>query len=674
MTLLSIALLPFLLSQESIAKDAISSRQQNWQNEILEMPYKETKGVISVVMSHYPFSFIYSDKRSDEILDSWKKDNRTEKLDDDRTKIINTWLDSQTGLKVTFEVIKFSDYPALEWVLYFENTGSTDTPIIQDVKSLDLTFQSPINSTTPYKLHKTNGAPSNPTDFQVSTVVVDSKHPENMGGGGGRSSNKDFPFYKIETGEGSFIIAVGWSGQWSSDLECSDNRHLHVTAGLEKTRFLLHPGEKVRSPRMLIMYWDGDTIESNAQFRQLIYKHYTATRDGKKIQPILFCNTCFTRGGGWLNECNAENQISLIKAYAPLGLEALITDAGWFEGGWPAGAGNWTPRKDAYPDGMGPVAESAKEHGMIYGLWFEPERVVAGTWIHKNHPEWLLSSTDEPQGTYLLNFALPEVRDYMFGVVKGFMELPGFRFYRQDFNMDPLPYWHHSDAPDRQGISEMKYIEGLYAYLDRIAETWTDGIREECASGGRRIDLETVKRMHIHQKTDYWFDNDVDQASLWSLSQYLPNSVFAAHLNRMDDYSFHSIMASSLCMGWIADAPDFNVKLGKKLLDLYLRVRHLLIGAWYPLLPYSREDSAWMASQYHRHDLQEGMILVFRHAESPYRTADLALRGLDADAEYVITYTGTGQEIVMKGADMMRNLPVTVPEKHQSELIIYRKR
>jgi len=68
------------------------------------------------------------------------------------------------------------------------------------------------------------------------------------------------------------------------------------------------------------------------------------------------------------------------------------------------------------------------------------------------------------------------------------------------------------------------------------------------------------------------------------------------------------------------------------------------------------------------------MILVFRHAESPYRTADLALHGLDADAEYVINYTGTGQEIVMKGADMMKNLPVTIPEKHQSELILYQKR
>jgi alpha-galactosidase len=254
------------------------------------------------------------------------------------------------------------------------------------------------------------------------------------------------------------------------------------------------------------------------------------------------------------------------------------------------------------------------------------------------------------------------------------MELPGFRFYRQDFNMDPLSYWLHSDAPDRQGISEMKYIEGLYAYWDKIAETWHDSIREECASGGRRIDLETVKRMHIHQKTDYWFDNDVDQASLWGLSQYLPNNVFVAHLNRMDDYSFHSVMASSLCMGWITDAPDFDVKLGKKLLDQYLKVRHLLIGSWYPLLPYSREDSAWMASQYHRSDLQEGMILVFRHAESPYRTADLALRGLDADSEYVITYARTNQEVVMKGSEMMKSLTVTIPEKHRSELIIYKKK
>ena len=38
--------------------------------------------------------------------------------------------------------------------------------------------------------------------------------------------------------------------------------------------------------------------------------------------------------------------------------------------------------------------------------------------------------------------------------------------------MDPLPYWLHNDAPDRQGITEMKYVAGLYAYWDRLAKAW----------------------------------------------------------------------------------------------------------------------------------------------------------------------------------------------------------
>jgi alpha-galactosidase len=391
---------------------------------------------------------------------------------------------------------------------------------------------------------------------------------------------------------------------------------------------------------------------------------------------MLFCNTCFTRGGAWLNECNAANQISLINAYAPLGLEALLTDAGWFEGGWPAGAGNWNPRKDAYPDGFGPVAAAAKAKGLVYGLWFEPERVVANTWLHKHHPEWLLRSKQGNQNTYLLNFGLPEAQKHFFEIVKGFMDLPGFRFYRQDFNMDPLPYWRFNDAPDRQGITEMKYVEGLYAYWDSIARTWPDSIREECASGGNRIDLETVMRMHLHQKTDLWFNNEVDQASLWGLSQYLPNNLVVAHLNRMDDYSFHSTLASSLCVGWIADAKDFDVNRGKELLDRYLEIRHLLMGAWYPLLPYSRDPNDWIGSQYHRADLDQGVLLIFRRAKSPYCTADVVLRGVKPKQAYELecfAVDGTRQKMTVLGSQLLSGIKLTLPNRHQSDLIVYRK-
>ena len=243
-------------------------------------------GVIPILMSRYPFSFIYDGKHSDDILDDWQQENHSEKLDANRTEITTIWTDPDTGLRICWEVTRLDDFPALEWLLYFENTGTADTPIIQNIQALDMNFHPPLSNKISYRLHKTNGGPSNPTDFEVSTAAIDNKHSDSMGGGGGRSSNRDFPFFKIETGIGSVIIAVGWSGQWHANFECPDGNNLHVSAGLEKTHFLLHPGEKVRSPRMLVLYWKGDTLESNAQFRQLIYKHYAVVRNGEKPLPI----------------------------------------------------------------------------------------------------------------------------------------------------------------------------------------------------------------------------------------------------------------------------------------------------------------------------------------------------------------------------------------------------
>ncbi len=621
--------------------------------------------------SRHPFSFIFGGKPSDDLLLGWRRE-RTMKEEEGRKLVSTTFTDPATGLSVSWEAVRFLDFPALDQVLSFENRGAADTPIIEGIQALDVTFDRPLPGGSPFLLHWTNGAPANPTDYESSVLAVDEKTPRVLGGGGGRSSNKDFPFVKVVSEAGQFIVAVGWSGQWQARLECPDRGRLHLAAGMEKTRFLLHPGEKVRTPRMLVFHNQGDSLEANARFRELIYKHYAAKRGGKPVLPTLFSNTCFTRGGGWLNECNAENQVSLIRAYAPLGLEAVITDAGWFEGGWPAGAGNWTPRRDAYPEGMGPVAAAARERGMVYGLWFEPERVVGGTWIHKNHPEWVLAQKGDG-GTFLLNMGLPAARDHFFGIVKGFMDLPGFRFYRQDFNMDPLPYWRANDAPDRQGITEIRYIEGLYAYWDRIAREWPDSIREECASGGRRIDLETIRRMHIHQDSDYWFDDDVDQAQVWGLSQYLPNNLFTTPIVRLDDYTFHSTLATSLCVGWIADGPGFDAARAKALLDRYRAVRHLLSGAWYPLLPYSRSPRDWMASQYHRPDLQEGLVLAFRRGESPYLTVEVSLRGLEGDVVYELTHESTGQKALADGRDLMARFTLTLLEKRSSEMIVYRK-
>ena len=219
----------------------------------------------------------------------------------------------------------------------------------------------------------------------------------------------------------------------------------------------------------------------------------------------------------------------------------------------------------------------------------------------------------------------------------------------------------------------MKYIEGLYAYWDRIRQMCPDGLRIECSSGGRRIDLETIIRMHVHQKSDYWFRNEVDQGSIWGLSQYLPNNVFMTPINRMDDRSFHSVMAASLCLGWIADAPDFDVDRARRLTEAYREARPLLVGAWYPLRPYCRDGSQWLASQFHRPDLDRGLILVIPPLKNTTPAVDLGLHGLDAQATYELHCRIADKKVAAKGGELMRHFRAVVPSGDGGERILYRK-
>jgi alpha-galactosidase len=359
--------------------------------------------------SRYPFSFVVGGVHSDTFLERCVHEQQSGATSaDGRALVTHVWIDRSTGLRTELHAIRYSATSALDWVLWFENTGTKDTPIIENVQVMDLEFDSPAREGAPYLVHRATGGVPSPEQFEPSTIPIGGTRTATLGAGSGRSSTKDLPFFRVDTGNGAIVFAVGWSGCWQATLESPGRRRLHATAGMARTRFVLRPGERVRGPRMLVLCDRGEPADVGNAFRDLVHRHYTARRSGGAPLPLLFSNTCFTRGGGWLNECNAENQISLIKAYATLGLEAVITDAGWFEGGWPAGAGNWTPRKDAYPSGIGPVAAAAKDRGMVYGLWFEPERVVAGTGLHREHPSWLLASKDGAQDTYLLNMGLKD--------------------------------------------------------------------------------------------------------------------------------------------------------------------------------------------------------------------------------------------------------------------------
>ena len=129
-------------------------------------------------------------------------------------------------------------------------------------------------------------------------------------------------------------------------------------------------------------------------------------------------------------------------------------------------------------------------------------------------------------GTLLLDLSKPEAVDGTIEMVSGFVEKLGLKCYRQDFNTNPLPYWRKYDEEGRKGLKEIKYVTGLYRFWDALLERFPDLFIDNCASGGRRLDIEMLSRSIPLWRSDYQctFDHDIEVAQIHTtgISRWLP--------------------------------------------------------------------------------------------------------------------------------------------------------
>ena len=84
-------------------------------------------------------------------------------------------------------------------------------------------------------------------------------------------------------------------------------------------------------------------------------------------------------------------------------------------------------------------------------------------------------------------------------------------------------------------------------------------------------------------------------------------------------------------------------------------------------------NNAWIAWQFHRPDLNEGMIQVFRRAESSAENLRLKLNGLRPDARYALTRFNASSPPVETGVALMRQgVSVSINEKPGAAVFVYR--
>jgi len=649
-------------------------------------------------------SFRYNAESSDDFLAGWRRrESREEAAGGSLTHI--TYADPSGGLEVSIHVRAFDEYSALDWVVEFENCGPVDTPIIEDILPLDVSV--PIDSQERVRLHHAKGSACRMDDFLPLLTELPPGSRKTLNPDGGRSSNGTLPFMNLQRASCGMVAAVGWSGQWSASFERNGDA-LRLTAGMEHTHLRLRPGEKIRTPRILLLPWEGDDPSAgNNLLRRLLLEHYLPRIDGELVLPPVA--QCLQAHFYLTGKAGRQYEMKALPKAAALGAEVYWIDACWYgsEGEWWQEVGSWVVNEDRFPNGLKPVSDAAREAGMKFILWFEPERVRPDSLLSRAHPEFLLACEQDPSNL-LFNLGMPEAREYILSLISGLITENGVDIYRQDFNFDPLPYWQTADAPDRIGMTEIRYTEGLYAFWDELHSRHGGLWIDNCASGGRRIDLETMSRSLPLWPSDFLdvcglpFGQGLHvggQCTNAGLARWVP--LFGGGVWSFTPYSTRSAIIGGFTFGYHIDEGDFPadeartvvghkdvLARGKTLLDddfpldvaraaiaEWKSIRPFFTGDFHLLLPLTASSHDWCAWQFHRDDMDAGIAVFFRRHGSPFPEMEVSLRQISLDARYEVSLSADYAEAPRKelSGKELGCMSVGIPDAPGSLLLRYRR-
>ncbi len=569
----------------------------------------------------------------------------------------------EKGLEVTVETTVFEDSATCQWTVYIKNVGDTNSGVISDFYALNSSF-----ATGDAELYYSMGSDTAASDFSLVKKNL-SFVKKQFSATDGKPTEKYLPYFNISGDDYGMILGIGWTGQWAAAISESKG-NTDISVKQESFEAYLLPDEAVRSPLVSVSFYENDNpLKGFNLFRNWIMdcvypenvkqNHYTvmevagptSTRTSDEIIEIL---------DGISDDIYAQT-------------DAFWMDAGWYSynEGWHDGVGNWTVDTKRYDNGISELSGYAAEKGLGHVLWYEPERVCRGTHFYNTgseHERWLIDIGDD---NIMWNLADSEAFAYYCNYLLSSLKENGVTVYRQDFNFAPLEYWQKADAEyydGRTGICENHYVTNLYAFLDYLTENIDGLIIDNCASGGKRLDLEMAYRSIPFWRSDYNCAVHSDlfeatQSQTYGISFWLPIS--GTNVNVESEYSVRSSIMPLVLFGFGAyDSPYFS---------LYAEQRELMSGNYYPLDFGSFDKDKMLAMEYVNDDGTEGMALVYKRANVNDDTYTLKLNGLIPDEKYTLyDVDSSGEYYFMTGQELMdEGLGIDLPEGEKAIIIMF---
>jgi alpha-galactosidase len=404
-------------------------------------------------------------------------------------------------------------------------------------------------------------------------------------------------------------------------------------------------------------------------WRRWYHAHVLPRPNGRPLTPAL---AGYGPGDGdEFTEATEENQLRHIDLAKQRGIDFDVwwIDAGWYpcyddnhQRNWHV-TGTWHPDPERFPRGLEPVSDAVTKNGADFLLWFEPERVRPNTQLDRDHPDWLLKV--DGAENHLLNLGHPQCRQWLTDHVCKQIEDNGIKIYRQDFNFPPLDHWRLNESDDRQGINENLYVQGYLQYWDdllaRNPGLWIDS----CASGGRRNDLETMRRSVPLHYTDHGYGkHPVKLAFHRMLFEWIP--YFKCPTSSwdlvgrelfdpcVDSFSYHCAMAAMLFPTIDVRRDDHDYELAQKMIAIWRKACNLILhGDYYQHTPYHISSEQWVAWQFQSPKNPRGLIQGFRLPDAPQETLTIYPKCIDLSATYIFENPETSQTSTISGKDLI---------------------
>lgn len=261
----------------------------------------------------------------------------------------------------------------------------------------------------------------------------------------------------------------------------------------------LHQGESFTTVPVSVLLnssFDGAIADLTAYRRSHRYQHRENT-----ASSVIFNDYMNTING----DPTTEKLLPLIKAAAEVGVEIFVIDCGWYDdsGDWWPSVGEWLPSKTRFPNGITEVIDSIKDHGMIPGIWLEPEVVGVDSPVAQRLPESSFFRRNGKrvveQKRYLLDFQDSSARNHIDSVIDRLVNEYGIGYFKFDYNVSPGA---GVDSKGSFGEGLLGHNRAYSAWIDAIHKRYPDLILENCSSGGMREDFAQTSRFQVQSTSD----------------------------------------------------------------------------------------------------------------------------------------------------------------------------